>query len=308
MKRVLITSAIPYVAGVKHLLELFCEHDTNQFVVIDGLDECDRRNGQKDVLHSIADTLQNIHLPLKILIASRPEHDIVHAFSSGYFLASSTRLALDDQYKPSADIELFLRGKFSEIKSNHPIKQHIPLDWPTHEAVRFLVDKSSGQFIYASTVARFIESTRHSPLSRLEIVLGIRSSEKGQKMPFGELDALYHHIFGSVEDTQAVLKLLAVVILWELTQVDQLESLLGLSPGGTQLLLCDIQSLCFVESSFRGAHVRLYHASLHDFLLDGLRSKGLHIKVPLAHARLIEHAFQFIESRVKFLCFATVTD
>ncbi|PPR05004.1 LOW QUALITY PROTEIN: hypothetical protein CVT26_012574 [Gymnopilus dilepis] len=248
----------------------FLDSKSRRLIVIDGLDECNRRNGQKDVLHSIADTLQNIHLPLKILIASRPEHDIVHAFSSGYFLASSTRLALDDQYKPSADIELFLRGKFSEIKSNHPIKQHIPLDWPTDEAVNFLVDKSSGQFIYASTISRFIESARHSPLSRLEIVLGIRPSEKGQKMPFGELDALYHHIFGSVEDTQAVLKLLAVVILWELTQVDQLESLLGLSPGSTQLLLCDIQSLCFVEYSFRGAHMdyarKDYTSSLYQIL------------------------------------------
>ena len=63
--------------------------------------------------------------------------------------------------------------RFEHIKSTHPLKASIPTSWPTEDALEALVDKVSVQFIYAATVVGFIESIRHQPTTRLEIVLGI---------------------------------------------------------------------------------------------------------------------------------------
>ncbi|KDR74733.1 hypothetical protein GALMADRAFT_27518, partial [Galerina marginata CBS 339.88] len=126
-------------------------------VIIDGLDECEDRNSQVKILDAISKSLQHNHLPFIFLIASRPEPDIRSAFGFGYLSQVSTRNPLDDVYLPSEDILLFLRDKFAEIKISHPFKAQIPPTWPSEDALRTLVNKSSGQFIYASTVVRFVK-------------------------------------------------------------------------------------------------------------------------------------------------------
>ncbi|PPR07666.1 hypothetical protein CVT26_001596 [Gymnopilus dilepis] len=288
--------------------EYFHASKSRRLIIIDGLDECNDRHGQTDILHTIAEALHHRCIPLKFLIASRPEHGLTHAFNRRYLSEISTRLALDDTYMPWDDIQVFLRGTFAGIKENHPFRTRIPTDWPADEEINYLVHKSSGQFIYAATVARFVESIRHSPVSRLEIVRGVRTGGTGQQMPFGELDALYHHIFSSVENPRAVLRLFSAVILWGLSMIDKIELLLGLSPGEAELLLCDISSLAYLQSSSVASrhmsetckYVRFYHASLGDFLLDQSRSKKFYINVPLVHARLIEHAIQFLDGEFDF--------
>ncbi|KDR79589.1 hypothetical protein GALMADRAFT_19964, partial [Galerina marginata CBS 339.88] len=171
----------------------FNEPKPLRVVIVDGLDECDDRKGQLDILRTISDSFHQYRLPLLFLIASRPEHDIFHAFASGHLRDLSSRLALDDEYMPSADIELFLADSFNSIKETHPFKSQIPPEWPGPEVLQQLVGKSSGQFIYAATVVKFVESTRHKPANRLEIILGLRPPVRD--LPFAELDALYHQIF-----------------------------------------------------------------------------------------------------------------
>ncbi|KDR67122.1 hypothetical protein GALMADRAFT_19582, partial [Galerina marginata CBS 339.88] len=126
-----------------------------RIVIIDGLDECDDRSSQVKILTAISSTLQRHQLPLIFLIASRPEHDIRHSFNVGYLKEITARIALNDDYLPSDDIRVFLQDKFTEIKDTHPFKQYIPPTWPSPEVLESLVNKSSGQFVYASTVVKF---------------------------------------------------------------------------------------------------------------------------------------------------------
>ncbi|KDR67170.1 hypothetical protein GALMADRAFT_18872, partial [Galerina marginata CBS 339.88] len=129
--------------------------DSARIIIIDGLDECNDRSSQVKILTAISTTLQRHRLPLIFLIASRPEHDIRHSFDVGYMKEITTRLPLNDDYLPSDDIRLFLQDKFTEIKETHPFKVQMPLTWPADQDLRELVRKSSGQFIYASTVVKF---------------------------------------------------------------------------------------------------------------------------------------------------------
>jgi hypothetical protein len=64
---------------------------------------------------------------------------------------------------------------------------------------QILVKKSSGQFIFVSIMVRFVESNRHRPAARLDIILGITMNAFT-----GEVDALYKQILSSVDDIQLI--------------------------------------------------------------------------------------------------------
>jgi hypothetical protein len=129
--------------------------------------------------------------------------------------SATTRIALDESYLPDRDIELFLTEKFQQITSTHRMHAYIPPLWPTPEVLKQLVEKSSGQFIYASTVINYVSSIRHKPHDRLDIVVGIRPPQRD--LPFAELDALYMHILAGVEDIDPVLEILSFVFLTDLS-------------------------------------------------------------------------------------------
>jgi len=106
-------------------------------------------------------------------------------------------LSLDDSYNPDQDIRKFLVDKFSDIRRLHPFRAYLPESWPTREVIDKLVTKASGQFIYASTVDRFIGSIRHNPSERLDILLG--NLDAGSLKPFEQLDSLYSVIFHAID-------------------------------------------------------------------------------------------------------------
>ena len=100
-----------------------------------------------------------------------------------------TRLSLEDGYEQNADIERYLTDSFHKISTTHPVKEYISREWPTYKVLSDLVKKSSGQFIYAATVVKYVSSHRHHPTRRLEIVLGMQPARND--VPFAELDRLY---------------------------------------------------------------------------------------------------------------------
>ncbi|KAF9473523.1 hypothetical protein BDN70DRAFT_843397, partial [Pholiota conissans] len=53
-----------------------------RLIIIDGLDECEDPKMQSMALSVIADAFRSQNLPLRFLLASRPEHNIKHTFSS----------------------------------------------------------------------------------------------------------------------------------------------------------------------------------------------------------------------------------
>ena len=160
-----------------------------RLIILDGLDECRTTSAQTHILNALSTVVKHLHIPLCFLIASRPEHDIREAFNEQNGLGSlSFSIALDDTYQPDDDIRVFLQSMFGEIRRNHPSSAHLPLFWPNQQDIQHLVKKSSGQFIFASTVAKYVNSHRHWPPDRLNSILG--QSEPGQETPFAELDGL----------------------------------------------------------------------------------------------------------------------
>ncbi|KDR76678.1 hypothetical protein GALMADRAFT_21637, partial [Galerina marginata CBS 339.88] len=177
-------------------------------VIIDGLDECNNVNTQRHILDTISDALSRSQpcVPLMFMFCSRPERDITNAFATPAFEWFTSRIALGNTYRPEDDIRRYFDDSFSEIKETHLQKASIPLPWPADKDLAFLVKKSSGQFIYAATVIRYISSSRYKPTDSLEIILGLRPIRNDT--PFAELDALYRDILSRVTDITATQSLL----------------------------------------------------------------------------------------------------
>jgi len=276
-----------------------------RLIIIDGLDECDNSAAQCSILEIISRLFHHYHLPFLIFIASRPERHLTHCFSTGSLPEFHTTLALDDTYKADNDIRLFLADNFMQIKDTHPMRRYLDHSWPSVDVLDGLVRKSSGQFIYASTVVKYVSSIRHQPTDRLNVILGIRPPRHAREMPFGELDALYTHIFSSVEERETVRLLIGFRLLSSSRafqmDAEALEHFFLLNPGDLELLFGDLCSVISISNVLPPIHI--LHASLGDFLLDTARSKELYIDPSSIHTTCMHLCFQHIKQRMS-VCFS----
>jgi len=285
ISRSLITQFMTLIVEpLEHLFEISVgEHlDRPNLIIIDGLDEC-MDGTQVHILDMIFTVGRRSKFPFIFLVASRPELEISAAMGDGRIREGLTRLPLDNDITAVHDIRHFFEDKFDEIRITHPSRSDLPSLWPSREDIKTLVYKSSGQFIYASTIVKFVSSRRHRPDHRLEMILGLRP--KGKDLPFAELDALYRYILFSVEDTTMTVQILATILSLRFPGfIDVLAGILVLSPSEIKLRLIDLGSLVEV----RGDICDSLHASLGDFLFDEARSQELYINGRAIHTKIIQ--------------------
>ena len=272
-----------------------------QIAIIDGLDECHDPQKQCEILGILSRILQKLSIPFAVVIASHPEHHICSAFDLGDLNKRSSRLSLNKSYNPDADIKKYLVDRFSRIQEQHPLRAYLPTPWLMEGVIDRLVAKASGQFIYASTVDRFISSMRHKPSERLDILLGHFNA--GKLKPFEQLDSLYSVIFHAVDqvDRAGMLRVLGAAMVLSIFQEHPIwdndisspsayssrfiERLLGLGNGDVQYLLLDLESLLTIKDHH--ASIRFFHASLSDYLFDKSRSEKFWIDAGAVSATLI---------------------
>jgi hypothetical protein len=244
-----------------------------KLIILDGLDECGGPGSHQSVLQVILAAF----LPFSFLVASRPEQKIREAFDEYTMGLLTVWLVLDDKYLPDEDIRTFLVSMFHDIKRRHPSGTSLP-SWPSEEDIERLVQKSSGQFIYASTVIKFIDSHRHWPPDRLNIIFGILPC--GKTTPFAEMDALYSLILNAASDNmEKILDIFTVLLFLRTSHFDWkravrfLESFLLYRRGEIFTVLSDMHSIISVPSPNQpNIPLQFFHASLGDFLTDRSRS------------------------------------
>ncbi|KAF4617431.1 hypothetical protein D9613_006406 [Agrocybe pediades] len=282
------------------------QHHTPFLIVIDGLDECIDRTAQKAILACLAESLNKSNIAIPIFVASRPEHDIKMSFSSKSSKDIHTCLSLDleDEHDANSDIRLYLVDRFAEIKDafdNRTTGRKLDQDWPRDNVIESLVWRASGQFIYAATVIRYVESTRHRPDHRLDIVLDLRPVHGDH--PFAELDSLYAMILKSALDIEKVLHLLSLCFMGGYRICcTVIEKMYLYDEGEVETLFCDMGALVRFEldkvyfPEERPLHLRFLHASLEDYLLDAARSKGFHINMEYKSIEHVTHALRYFAS------------
>lgn len=281
------------------MLALHAEgEDASKFprlIVIDGLDECKDTETQCDILSIIAQTVLAVPYPFRFLVASRPEGHINRTFENNRYIKQLPvqKYDLSKDSDASKDIRTFLDQEFAKLCENHPIGPYLKQsEWPSEKDLVVLIDRSSGHFVYPATVVRYMESPKHRPDDRLEIVLGL--TPRGPKdQPFSQLDALYMLILRDVEESKFIHIKRAFSILYLISEKVGyfsiyrsgssriIQDMLILRPGDLDLLFDPLRSLVAQESEEENLHV--FHKTLFDFLLDDERSQNFGLSKQLCH-------------------------
>ncbi|KAJ3818290.1 hypothetical protein F5880DRAFT_1600569 [Lentinula raphanica] len=285
-----------------------CEADIPLLVILDGLDECTDSRDQERVLLTIADVLQSKSIPLLFLVTSRPEPRIKKAFDKLASSYSCNRHALEDS---DEDIHKYLSDRFAEINTRRVLSTNSDAEqpWPTPRQLDELVYKASGQFIFASTVVKFVDDNFSLPSERLRIVLGSADSEEQEdsldpligshepedtEQPFRELDRLYREILSVNPNTQLLLRILGAIVIfpeYEVPETDTIEHLLALKPGGVSAALSGMHSLLKYDPEVK---IEFTHKSLTDFLLDPKRSGRFFVDRPIHHNFMARRCLKFM--------------
>ncbi|KAJ7862969.1 hypothetical protein B0H13DRAFT_1638424 [Mycena leptocephala] len=156
----------------------------------------------------------------------------------------------------------------------------VSFPWPSKEIIDNLVSKSSGYFIYASTVIKFIDDKNDRPTKRLDAVVGVK--QPGSGSPFAALDQLYTQILSEAHDRPRLLKILTVIVasLADRLSLYHMEQLLKLDWGDVRLALHGLHSVIYFDREDASSKVFIHHASFRDFLQDSGRAGEFHVGDP----------------------------
>jgi hypothetical protein len=273
-------------------------------VVIDALDECKDDHTTSMVLSSLAHHIGDLS-PIKFLITSRPEQNIVGGFELANLNAVTQRLILHEVNSDvvEKDIHNYLVYHLNRIQKAYGL-----LSWPAKEDVQLLTHLSAGPFLFAAVAAKFIEHPNYSnPEGQLAHILQSTVPDSGS---LGSLDNLYMQVLqnafpdisaGLAKNLRIVLG--AVVLLQEpLSPFDlqQLFSKLKISVRGT---LRQLHAVVIVPEDDMGV-IRLIHPSFYQFLKDPVRCSDLHflIKVDIYHAILVQACLDVMERLTPNIC------
>ncbi|KAJ7262562.1 hypothetical protein C8J57DRAFT_454711 [Mycena rebaudengoi] len=245
-------------------------------IIIDGLDECEGRQAQQELLRLISNAIHEHPSPLRFVIASRPEPHIRETFEASCFKGLHHRYNVQQSCE---DVRKYLCDEFARIHQEHSHTMvDVPSPWPSHSVIEYLVKTSSGYFIYAATVIKFVDDRNFRPTEQLKAVQDTSYSES----PFSDLDQLYMKILSMVPGRHRLLPILRALEFFDFQLfTGGIEQVLGLKPGDVQLILRGLHSVLDIpEPTYDNDHdmgISAHHASFRDFLNDQSRSGEFYV-------------------------------
>lgn len=243
-------------------------------IVVDALDECMDNNSASEILSVLGCHVE--HLPsVKFFITGRPEPPIRTGFRLLEPLTQTLPLHRVELPIVEEDIRLYLQEKLAEVrKGRSDLAIHDP--WPCDQDLTVLTKKSSGLFIFASTLVKFIESSHHQPNERLQLI--VNSPESTAHEGRGGIDPLYTQVlknaFSNIEDTAMFENLRrvlgAVILAFNPLSRGQIAEILRIDGSLIATTLRHLHSLLLVPSE-DSEEIRPLHRSLPDFLQNSNR-------------------------------------
>ncbi|KAF5314501.1 hypothetical protein D9619_011955 [Psilocybe cf. subviscida] len=246
-------------------------------VLVDGLDECDGDTAQRDVLDLLERLLDQAPHRVRILVASRSLSHIQSFFVRASIRERTQTTPLDNNYRSAEDIRQYFVSKFGGIQGEHPARSELPSEWPPRSDIDVLVERASGQFIYASVVMKFIAYHGRHPDESLQTI--IRSKASGDARPYEELDTVYTQVLSTVEpqNLEFVYALMGCLIL---DKNEYCFAEVAQNQGTAQ-----VDSLFMIPAGATRWH-QILSSSFPEYLLDRSRSKEFFLDMPKVHCRL----------------------
>ena len=271
-------------------------------IVVDALDECVDDQPASAILSVLGRHVKQLSF-VKFFITGRPEPRIRSGFRLP-LLEPLTQIFRLHEVKLSSvdgDIRLYLREELTTIakqRSNFDVSD----PWPSEKDLVALTKKSSGLFIFAATLARFIESEHHDPNERLCLILTPSDStvHEGQ----AGIDPLYTQVLGlafsGVKEAEVFTNfrrvLGAVILAFNPLSREQLAKILNLDPFLITTTLRHLHSVLLVPNE-DSKEIRVFHKSFPDFLQDRDRcsDQKFFIDSPIHHGDLALNCLELLK-------------
>ncbi|EKM60463.1 uncharacterized protein PHACADRAFT_246429 [Phanerochaete carnosa HHB-10118-sp] len=153
-------------------------------IVIDGIDECKDRRLVPELLRCLFSLVRELPW-LYIFAASRPEPHILSVLASPDCTDVVNHMRLEDAADSDGDVEHYLKETVPKIPSYADYLSEHP------DALRRLVSRAAGVFIFARITVNFLDEHHSHPKEWFELVLS------GGSPAASPLDALYLQILQS---------------------------------------------------------------------------------------------------------------
>ena len=272
-------------------------------ILIDGLDECQGSDTQRAILKLIANANTPAGVPLRFLIASRPEFWIRDEFDRQPLFDITQRLELSDSRQAFLDIKKYLEDGFAEIyDQNLDIMAGVQRPWPPTKIINRFVYDASGQFVYASTILKFVGAELCDPRTQLDII-----STPGplQASAFSDLDRLYMKILSVYPRRASLIRVLEGLLVD--AHPTTIEKCFGVERGELNMVLRATSSLLSREEvtvdqdedlelvyGRKTTRISLCHRSFEEYLTDQNRSGEFAINYLVVVDKLFNHFFDLI--------------
>ena len=245
-------------------------------IVVDALDECVDDQPASAILSVLGRCAKQLP-SIKFFITGRPEPRIRTGFRLP-LLEPLTQIFLLHEVELSSvgeDIRLYLREKLTSIAKRRS-DVNLPDPWPFDKDLGTLTEKSSGLFIFASTLAKFIESEHHEPGERLQLILTPSDSTVHEGR--AGIDPLYiqvlMHAFSDVEEDSVFANLrgvlAAVILAFNPLSRAQISGVLGIGTSLITTTLRHLHSVLLIPNE-DSKEIRVFHKSFPDFLQERAR-------------------------------------
>lgn len=243
-----------------------------QVIIVDGLDECARKEAQVDIIKIVEESTRTRTTPFLWIFLSRLEPDIVKTFDLPYIKSVSQQIDLPVSRAIDQEILRYLADNLQEIGRKHDLA----LPWPSEKEVWALVDFSAGLFACAHAIIFFIKAESPAgPVELLNVVLALakRSTKQGSNHRLSALDELYTLVMERIPSTmlQTVQWILLTTCTLDVPYADQSAGLSGLSELQFRNAGGYLHSVLEVGTGSR-PQIAFYHASFMDFIEDPTRS------------------------------------
>ncbi|KAJ3494094.1 hypothetical protein NLG97_g4300 [Lecanicillium saksenae] len=286
--------------------------DDPVLIVVDALDECERDEDVKLLIHLFSKYKNMENTAIKLFVTSRPDLPIRLGFRS--IQGSYESFVLHEIPEPvvKSDISVYLQHELSSIRSQYDslleTDQRLGKDWPGQADFEKLLDMSIPLFIAAATICRFISETRFgTPNVQLQRVLERQGDDLSQ------LSQVYRPVLENLiagiapRQQQRILDEFRnivgpIAILATPLSVSTLSKLLDISKDVIIGRLALLHSVLSVPSSIE-TPVRLLHLSFRDFLIDDDELNApFRVHERETHEILVNHCLRVLDALKQDIC------
>lgn len=249
-------------------------------VVVDGMDECEDKQGISAFIDCSVDFFSRYpFFPLRLFITSRVEEHIQTHIEDGV----AAIYLFDLSSRPSReDLEYAMSVTFMNARKRSKALRSLGHSWPAPNDLDVLLNYCDGSFIFMSTIARFIlwglgKEDRRNPKERLRLALRINPG----------IDGVYQDILSRSRDLPHFVNVISTLVYLQAPlSTAALAALLGIETYDVVRVLAPLQAILQIPGR-DDQPVTFFHTSLRDFLADEARSGQFY--APPSHHTYLMH-------------------